>query len=426
MSSYAIIGFGCAGYQAARAIRGRDESGVIDVFSDVGFAPSNPMLTTYYTKGALHYEGMFPFGTLPQIAEQLSIRFHGGQPVTGLDAKRRTLVAGGREAGPYDKILISTGASAFVPPIPGHDLPGVMPMRTAADAERLKRALAGQPIRTALVVGASMTGIKLVELLCAAGVKTTMVDGAGWMFPLAAFQSTAQRIQARLEQKGVLLAFNALLSEIREQDGRLCGVMKDGRSFPADIVLICIGTRTNLAFLKDSGIEINRGVLVDHSMRTSAPGIYAAGDCCESFELQSGTQRVVGLWMNAGLQGRAAGENMAGGQAKFDFNIVQNISHFMDVDFISMGDVHLCGEQDDYYENSGGPYYIKAARDGSGVKCINLLGRADSSGALKNGFIKSLLRSGPIWDRAAICRLLAGGVPESFIAFMRRAGNDRA
>ena len=85
---------------------------------------------------------------------------------------------------------------------PGHDLPGVMPMRTAADAERLKRALAGQPIRTALVVGASMTGIKLVELLCAAGVKTTMVDGAGWMFPLAAFQSTAQRIQARLEQKG--------------------------------------------------------------------------------------------------------------------------------------------------------------------------------------------------------------------------------
>ena len=65
MSSYAIIGFGCAGYQAARAIRGRDESGVIDVFSDVGLAPSNPMLTTYYTKGALHYEGMFPFGTLP-------------------------------------------------------------------------------------------------------------------------------------------------------------------------------------------------------------------------------------------------------------------------------------------------------------------------------------------------------------------------
>ena len=73
---------------------------------------------------------------------------------------------------------------------------------------------------------------------------------------------------------------------------------------------------------------------------------------------------------------------MAGGQAAFDFNIVQNISHLWTSISLSMGDVHLCGEQDDYYENSGGPYYIKAARDGSGVKCINLLGRADSSGAL--------------------------------------------
>ena len=114
MSSYAIIGFGCAGYQAARAIRGRDESGVIDVFSDVGLAPSNPMLTTYYTKGALNYEGMFPFGTLPQITEQLSIRFHGGQPVTGLDAKRRTLVAGGREARPSSRRTAGRPAPGFL------------------------------------------------------------------------------------------------------------------------------------------------------------------------------------------------------------------------------------------------------------------------------------------------------------------------
>lgn len=188
MNKIAIVGFGGAGYHAASEARRRDPSARIDVYADVDLGPSNPMLTTYYVKGAIPYDALFPFGPLEKITRELNLNFYGKKPVTGLDAAARTLrFADGSQAA-YDNILISTGASALVPPIPGIDLPGVVKMRTVADAVALKEALDAGKIRSGLVIGASWVGIKVVEDLVERDIPCTLVDGAKWMFCVAAFE----------------------------------------------------------------------------------------------------------------------------------------------------------------------------------------------------------------------------------------------
>ena len=308
MKKLAIIGFGGAGYNAARAVRQRDCEAVIDVYSDTDTAPGNPMLTTYYVKGAIPWEAMFPYGSLEQIAAQLNLNCRMNCPVTGLDAATRTLrLADGTQAR-YDGILIATGASAVMPPIPGLDLPGVFKMRTVQDAAALKADLDSGAVKSGLVIGASWVGIKVVEDLVERSIPCTLVDGAPWMFSVAAFEQTARRVEADLRAKGVEVSCGQMLDHIEQAPGgRLTAVMQTGDRFTADRVAVCIGVRTNTGFLKDSGIAMGRGVTVDSRMRTNFDGIYAAGDCCEAVDIQSGDppqHRRVGQRGQAGHGGR--------------------------------------------------------------------------------------------------------------------------
>lgn len=420
MNKIAIIGFGGAGYCAAEEARNRDPEAVIDVYSDTGLGPYNPMLTTYYVKGAIPYEAMFPYGTLEEARERLNLTVHTNRPVTGLDPATRTLrFADGSQAA-YDNILISTGASAVMPPLPGMDLPGVIKMRTVQDAVDLKERLDSGKIRSGLVIGSSWVGIKVVEDLVTRDIPCTLIDGAPWMFYVASFQESAQRVQADLEAKGVTLSFNQMLDHIeQESDGRLTAVTQSGSRFTADLIAVCIGVRTNTGFLKDSGVAMNRGVLVDRRMATNYPGVYAAGDCCEAVDIQSGAHRNIGVWYNAQKQGQVAGANMAGGEMEFDANVLVNLAHYLDYDFISIGDISSCKPEDTVYEYEDSRYYIRGVRDGGGViKCLNVIGSAESNGLLKNIFIKSIESPGAGMDIQSVCYLKDKGFPDSFIDFL--------
>lgn len=419
MKKIAIVGFGGAGYNAAREIRKLDREAVIDVYSDTDIGPYNPMLTTYYVKGAIPYEALFPFGSLEEITASLNLNFHANRPVAGLDPETRTLKFGDGSQAQYDEILISTGARAVMPPIPGLDLPGVFKMRTAQDAVQLKTMLDSGSIKSGLVIGASWVGIKVVEDLVERKIPCTLVDGAQWMFYVAAFEETAKRAQKDLEEKGVQVACGQMLQSIQqEENGQLTAVMQNGNRFTADTIAVCIGVRMNVDFLRDSGVAMNRGVIVDARMQTNYPGIYAAGDCCEATDIQSGTKRNIGVWFNANKQGAVAGVNMAGDHAEFDANVLVNLAHYLDYDFISLGDVSACQPSDEVYEYEDARYYIRAVRDGTRIKCINMIGSADSNGVVKNAFIKAIETPGAELDMKTICFLQEKGFPNAFINFL--------
>jgi assimilatory nitrate reductase electron transfer subunit/3-phenylpropionate/trans-cinnamate dioxygenase ferredoxin reductase subunit len=184
MRKYAIIGFGCAGYHAANAIRAYDCRADIDIYSNHGQAPYNPMLTTYYASDRLSAEGMYPFGTLQDITKRLDVQIYTDTPALHLDG-RTVICAAARST--YDGVLVSTGAAAFIPSVAGLDnIPPerIFCMRSFQDAQRLKTAMATGAYRTAVVVGASMVGIKVAELLNGAGIQTLLADMAPYLFPL--------------------------------------------------------------------------------------------------------------------------------------------------------------------------------------------------------------------------------------------------
>ncbi|MBS7387144.1 MAG: FAD-dependent oxidoreductase [Eubacteriales bacterium] len=419
MTKSAIIGFGGAGYSAACEIRRRDSGAGIDVYSDTDIGPYNPMLTTYYVKGSIPYDAMFPYGSIQKIRAELGISFFGNTPVKAIipNEKKLKLPEGTEKA--YDNILVSTGASAVVPSLLGIDLPGVFKMRTADDAVQLKKRIEAGKIRSALIIGASWVGIKVVEDMVSHDVGCTLEDGAPWMFYVAAFEETAKRIQQNLEAKGISVSCGQMLSHIeQEQDGRLTAIMQNGQSFTADTIAICVGVRMNTGFVRNSGINMNRGIIVDSRMRTNCEGIYAAGDCCEAADIQSGTPRNIGVWFNANKQGLVAGNNMSGGDMEFDANVLVNLAHYLNYDFISVGDVSSCKPNDNIYEYEDKRYYIRAVKDNGGIKCINIINSAESNGLIKNLFIKSIKNKNARMDVRSACYLLQQGFPVGFLDFL--------
>ena len=197
MSKIAIIGFGCAGYNAVRAIRDSDSNCMIDVYSNTDEPPYNPMLTTYFASDRISEKQIYPFGTLEEIKSRFNINILTLTPVKSLHAAAREIITASGATAKYSDIIIASGARAVIPPI--KDLPrhGIYTMRTAEDARRLKE-IADTGIQSALVVGAQMVGIKVAELLNRRGANVLLADMASHMFPASSYESTAVIISERL------------------------------------------------------------------------------------------------------------------------------------------------------------------------------------------------------------------------------------
>ena len=176
--------------------------------------------------------------------------------------------------------------------------------------------------------------------------------------------------------------------------------------------------RANTRVVRDSGLAMGRAIVVDSRMRTNYDGIYAAGDCCEAIDTQSGKTRNIGVWFNAVRQGRTAGANMAGVPMEFDANVLVNLAHYLDYDFISIGDISACGPEDLVYDYEDETYYIRGTKNKGRIRCINVINSSDSNGLLKSIFIKSLKSPEAGLDVQSICYLMDKGFPAGFIEFL--------
>ncbi len=351
------------------------------------------MLTTYYASGKIDFAAMFPFGYDMDFYSRNEVKVHVGSPVVKLDTKTKTVDTASGCQWHYDKCLIATGASPFLPPIEGINHQKVYAMRTVEDALRMKQALKESP-KKALVVGASMVGIKVVELLYNTGAEVCLADMAPCLFPLAAHKDCACILEDRLVHKGIRLRFNAGIEKIREDNGKLFAHLSDGNEpEEADIIAVCIGVRPNLGFVDKSQIEIDRGVVVDDHMRTSDPDVYAAGDVAQGTNLLTGKKQIIGLWPNARYQGRTAGRNMAGCEDTYSGTIPHNITHFMHMVFSGFGDLTGGTRSETRSEKDG---YVRLVWDEGKLMGVNMLDCSCANiGVVKNAFEKSLVTGAP-------------------------------
>ena len=259
----------------------------------------------------------------PEQHRERGIDVHVQSEVVGIDlAARRLRVrdhhGGGERDEPFDELVVATGAVAVAPPVPGADL--VEPARTVEAAERFDAALSDGS-RNAVVIGSGYIGIEMAEALVRRGMKVTMLDRADQVMPVALDPDMAEHVQRGAEAAGIDVRLDTPLEAIEhDSDGRPTAVHAGGEVFPADHVVLAAGVKPAVQIARDAGLEIGEfgGLLVDdHQRCRGADGVYAAGDCVESWHRLLERPVNVQLGTHANKQGRIAGVNATGGDAAF-------------------------------------------------------------------------------------------------------------
>ena len=386
-----IVGNGCAGAECIKALRQSGYRGEIHLLTDSRWPISNPMLTTYYVAGKIGFEGLFPYGAGQEFYLKHGVDVYPESVVVALDAKQKVAHAKSGLEIRYDQCLVATGATPVLPLIEGIGSDRVYTLRTVEDAIRLKEAMTQAP-KKVLLIGASMVGIKVMELFYKAGVEVCLADLAEHIFPLSAHPECARIVEERLEQRGIHLRFGAGIEKVEETSRGVRAYFKGGtESEEADLLVMCIGVKANTGFIDRKQVAIDRGILVDEHMRTSIPGLYAAGDVAQGKNLLSGESEMIGLWSNARSQGRTAGRNMAGENESFRGNIPHNITHFMGMDFVGIGTVNDHDRMEKKYD--GKTYLLLFWKDGL-LAGANFLDNYTGSGVVKNALMKGLRHDG--------------------------------
>jgi NADPH-dependent 2,4-dienoyl-CoA reductase/sulfur reductase-like enzyme len=232
-----------------------------------------------------------------------------------------------------------------------------------------------------------------MELFYKAGVEVCLADLAQHIFPLSAHPECARIVEERLDQKGIKLRFGAGIEKVEETSRGGIRAYLEGstESEEADLLVMCIGVKANTSFIDRKRVAVDRGILVDGYMRTSMPGLCAAGDVAQGENLLSGGSEMIGLWNNARYQGRTAGRNMAGKNEFFRGNIPHNITHFMGMDFVGIGDVNGHDRTEKKYD---GKRYIQLFWKDGLLTGANFLDSYTESGVIKNALIKGLRHNG--------------------------------
>jgi NAD(P)H-nitrite reductase large subunit len=305
---YIIIGAGVTGFAAIEAVRSVDKTGEILMISNDPFGYYSRPGLAYYLTGEVDEKVLYPKSQ--QDYKKLNFKYLKGHVTRILRAEHK-LELDGKSLLSYDKLLIAVGSRAIPLNIPGSNLDGVVKLDHFADAKNiLKLAKSG---KTAVVVGGGITAIELTEGLLARGVKVHYLLRGDRYWSNVLDQHESKVVEGRLQADGVDLHYKADLKEIIGKKNRVSEVhLKDGQRIKCDMVAYAIGIRPCLELVQSTGLNLDRGILVDEHLQTNDPDIFAAGDVAQVFDPLSGRAVLDSLWNPARDQGHVAGLNMAG------------------------------------------------------------------------------------------------------------------
>lgn len=342
MTRYVLLGTGVAAIAAAEEIRAHDQAGELTLIGDDPFGYYSRPGLAYYLTGELDEDLLYPYRKEDFL--KLNLRFYRAHATRILPAEKQVELDNGTRL-PYDKLLIATGAGAMPLKIPGADLKGIHKLDHMADARALladaKRG------RTALVTGGGITALELAEGLAARGVRVHYVLRAAryWSGVLDELESGV--IESLLAQEGITLYHKSEIVEILGQNGKIQAArLADGRALKADLLAYAIGIAPRLELARRSGLDCERGILVNETMQTSQPDIYAAGDVAQVFDPASGRYLLDSLWNPAREQGRAAARNMTGHAGPYVKPAVFNVTRLAGLTVTIIGAVGTQGDPD--------------------------------------------------------------------------------
>ncbi|WOJ92416.1 FAD-dependent oxidoreductase [Congregibacter variabilis] len=279
-----IIGTGLAGYGIAREFRKHDsDTPLLLITEDDGRAYSKPMLSTGYTKNtdaeALTQSDAGTMGANLNASVWTMTR------VQAVDTQRKVLRLADRETEVhYAALVFATGASVIRPPLGGDALERVYSVNDLMDYDDFRTAMQRLEVKRVAIIGGGLIGCEFTNDLLNGGFEIDVIDPLEHCLPTLLPEPCARALQRGLEEKGARFHFGPLVTEVNFPAGSTDYVqvsLSDGRMLDADIVVSAVGVRPNIELAKASGIAVNRGIVTDRHLKTSAADVYALGDCAE-------------------------------------------------------------------------------------------------------------------------------------------------
>jgi len=307
-----VIGGGAAGIGAAGAAKGTDPGAEVTVFTEYQDAAYSPCGIPYvHGKEIPDFERLF-LGTKQQYADQgIDIRYQ--TRVESCDLAAKTVSVGGSPV-PFDALVVASGWNYGKPEVPGADLTGIYYMKNIREAMEWDKVL--DSVQSAVVLEAGPLGLEMVTALAHRGIETHLVDPTPWALSMATDPDITRPVEDSWVEMGVSLHFNTTLEEIRgDEHGAVRGVRTSAGEIACQLLVVATHKIPNTALGAAAGLAIGTagGFIVDETMQSSAPGVWAAGDC---IEVPHGVSNVPvqGLsGSHAYAQGKVAGVNAAGG-----------------------------------------------------------------------------------------------------------------
>ncbi len=277
-----VIGAGMASGRAMEhLIEANDELYDITLFSAEPRGNYNRIMLSPVLSGEKTYEEIVTHDADWYEANGVTCRF--GEPVHRIDRMRKVVVTDQGET-PYDKLLIATGSSPFIIPVPGRDLDGVMAYRDLGDVNRMLD-YARKPGGRAVVIGGGLLGLEAAAGLSAQGMKVTVIHLMGHLMERQLDQSAGYLLQRELEKRGIDIRCNANTKAILGEEEVEAVELADGTRIDADMVVMAVGIRPNFGLAQAAGLKYNRGLLVNDEMKTDDPEVFAIGECVEHREV---------------------------------------------------------------------------------------------------------------------------------------------
>jgi NAD(P)H-nitrite reductase large subunit len=391
MAKHLIIGGGPAAINAIETIRDFDGGG-----SEITLISDEPaysrMVLPYYLANQIPQQQVYTADD--GYYDALKVQRLIGQRVSRVDARAKTVTLQDGQSLPFDNLLIATGSSAVIPPIPGADLPGVHPLWTLAHTEAVLQLARVKPKPEVVFIGAGFIGFIVLNAMHKRGWKLHVVEIAGHVLPRMLDSESAGLVEAWLRMKGIALHLGTTVQEIAEKDGRKLVILKSGESLPADLIIVATGIKPNLELVADSGIQVDQGIVVNDRMQTNFPFIYAAGDVAQGPDLLGDKPAVHAIQPTAVDHGRVAGANMAGQDVRYPGSLLMNVLDACGLQCVSFGRWGDGAAEAMTIMNPDRPVFRRLLWTGDQITGAIFVGQASDVGMLNDvGMVKGIMQT---------------------------------
>lgn len=333
MRKIVIIGNGIAGITCARHIRKKvnDHITIISGETDHFFSRTALM---YIYMGHMKYEHTKPYEDFFWSKNKLELI---KDFVVAIDTKQKQLHTKDNRNISYDILIIASGSITKKYDWPGQDLKGVISLYSYPDLEEMERQTFG--IKNAVIVGGGLIGVEMAEMLHSRGIQVTMLVKEKYYWSSALPQTDAKLIGDHITSHGIKMLYNTELKEIDgDGSGKVSSITTSaGKKIDCPVIGITTGVKPNISFLKNSGIEIDKGVLVNKYFETNIENVYAIGDCAQFKESINGRKEIEQIWYTGRMHAETLAQTICNNKTAYNPGPWFNSAKFFDVEFQTYG-----------------------------------------------------------------------------------------